>query len=336
MRLPNGYGGIVNLGKKRRKPYAARLTTGWTDEGKAIYRYLGYYPTRKEALQALAEYNTHPYDLDGAKLTFSEVYEMWKERELNETTSKQKIASYTTAYKKCSAIYKLKITELKTPQMQAVMDSVTPRSKPTLNNIKKLFSQVSKFALENDYIKKSYAEFVKIENIKESKAKTDFSEEEINILWQHSNNDTVAIILILIYTGFRITELLELKTENIHLEENYCIGGKKTKAGTNRVVPIHHRIKPFFQRFYNSENETLFYINYPKFKQYFSEVISNLNIQPHTIHETRHTTASLMARYGADDICIKKILGHSNQDLTKDTYTHKNISDLISAIEVIP
>lgn len=29
MRLPNGYGGVVKLSGNRRRPYAARITTGW-------------------------------------------------------------------------------------------------------------------------------------------------------------------------------------------------------------------------------------------------------------------------------------------------------------------
>lgn len=43
MRNPNGFGGVVNLGKNRRRPFAVRITAGWTSEGKAIYKYLGYY-----------------------------------------------------------------------------------------------------------------------------------------------------------------------------------------------------------------------------------------------------------------------------------------------------
>ena len=52
MKQPNGYGGISKLKGRRRKPYAVRVTTGWTDEGKQIKKYLGYYATKKEAIKA--------------------------------------------------------------------------------------------------------------------------------------------------------------------------------------------------------------------------------------------------------------------------------------------
>lgn len=74
MRLPNGYGGVVKLSGNRRRPYAARITTGWHINditGKRIqhYQILGYAPTRSEALQILARYNNYPIDGETLKLT---------------------------------------------------------------------------------------------------------------------------------------------------------------------------------------------------------------------------------------------------------------------------
>ena len=61
MKLPNGYGTVYKLSGKRRNPWIARKTTGWEIDpktGKAKQRYvtIGYYPTRKDALNALAEF----------------------------------------------------------------------------------------------------------------------------------------------------------------------------------------------------------------------------------------------------------------------------------------
>ena len=33
MKFPNGYGSIINLGKKRRKPFAVRVTSGFEEKG---------------------------------------------------------------------------------------------------------------------------------------------------------------------------------------------------------------------------------------------------------------------------------------------------------------
>ena len=46
----------------------------------------------------------------------------------------------------------------------------------------------------------------------------------------------------MIYMGFRIGEVLALTTENIHLDKGYIIGGIKTDAGKNRIVPFPYSI----------------------------------------------------------------------------------------------
>lgn len=51
----------------------------------------------------------------------------------------------------------------------------------------------------------------------------------------------------------RIEELLFMFTKNIDLKEDYMRGGLKTNSGKNRVIPIHHLIKPIIKKHYNSK-----------------------------------------------------------------------------------
>lgn len=69
MKLPNGFGTVYKLSGNRRNPYVAKKTKGWendpkTGKSKQLYTVVGYYPTRKEALTALAEFNANPYDVN--------------------------------------------------------------------------------------------------------------------------------------------------------------------------------------------------------------------------------------------------------------------------------
>lgn len=76
MRLPNGYGSVYKLSGKRRRPWVAAITTGRDIQAhKQTRKVLGYFGTRQEALNALAEYNKDPYDIITTKYTFSEIYE---------------------------------------------------------------------------------------------------------------------------------------------------------------------------------------------------------------------------------------------------------------------
>ena len=76
MKNPNGYGSVIKLSGKRRRPFAARITTGYDDNGKQIYKYLGYYETRKEAMRELSLYSANPYDIDLKSLTMQNIYEV--------------------------------------------------------------------------------------------------------------------------------------------------------------------------------------------------------------------------------------------------------------------
>ena len=85
MKLPNGYGSVVKLSGKRRKPYQVRKTTGWhydKEKDRQVQDMItvGYAATRAEGLQMLAEYNNNPFDTKAAKMTFSDVYEEWSKQ----------------------------------------------------------------------------------------------------------------------------------------------------------------------------------------------------------------------------------------------------------------
>lgn len=86
MRLPNGYGTVYKLSGKRRKPFIARKTNGWNDEGKQLYITIGYYETKKQALQALSDFNTNPFNIEVSTITFSEVFEKWSKQKYTDIT----------------------------------------------------------------------------------------------------------------------------------------------------------------------------------------------------------------------------------------------------------
>ena len=89
--------------------------------------------------------------------------------------------------------------------------------------------------MENDFISKDYSQFVSVTNTNEKKIKREFTEDEIKILWNNSDDYYIRFALILIYTGFRINELLQLKIENIDLDKGSMRGGLKTKAGKTNL-----------------------------------------------------------------------------------------------------
>ena len=160
--------------------------------------------------------------------------------------------------------------------------------------------------------------------------------------WQGLMENNVDLILITIYTGLRPTELLEITTDNVHLDEQYMIGGMKTEAGTDRVIPIADKILPLVKNRYDANRRFLVnnkYGNHYTYGSYvsanFNTVMNKLNMK-HLPHDGRHTFASLMDDAGANEVCIKLIMGHSmKNNVTKGVYTHKTTQQLIDEVNKI-
>ncbi len=96
MRRANGSGNVVKMKGNRRKPWRARVTVGWTEDGKQILKNIGYFESRKEADKALVDYLSCPYDLTATQMTFKELYEVWfgeYREKLNGVSSERTIKS---------------------------------------------------------------------------------------------------------------------------------------------------------------------------------------------------------------------------------------------------
>lgn len=77
MKKTNGYGTVVKLSGNRRRPWTVRKSFGLNSKGQPIIKTIGYTVTKEEGMIMLAKYNSQPYDLDTAKITFSELYSQW-------------------------------------------------------------------------------------------------------------------------------------------------------------------------------------------------------------------------------------------------------------------
>ena len=239
MKNPNGYGSVVKLSGNRRNPFAVRKTTGWNEKGHPIYLTIGYAPTREEGNIMLALYNNDPYDVDAVKVTLKELWKLFQEKKLLKL-NKSTRGSLTSAFKHTKKYHDMKYKDLKSFHMQDCIDNCGC-GYSTQWAIKNLFGHLDKFALELDVINKSYAQLTTAESIPET-TKIPFSEEEIKILWEHEKEEWVDSILLFLYTGFRISELLNIKIEDIDLAQGTIQGGTKTNAGKNRIIPIHPKI----------------------------------------------------------------------------------------------
>lgn len=342
-RFPNGYGSITKLSGNRRRPYMVKVNTKLDERGYPTFDILGYFEDEKEALIALAEYNKNPYDLASDKLTFKQVYEMWYKQKYE--TGKRKysassIGCTTAAYNKISKLHNIPIKKIRVDQMQELFNDYTI-SHAYMEHMLNLLHQVFNYAMKYDYIEKDYSKFVQITKEDDDEHGIPFTDSDIEKLWKNKRLPYVDTILILIYSGWRINELLNMKKTDVDIVNMTFTGGSKTKAGKNRIVPIHSAIQSFVKKYYETSSDYLICnqknkkMSYPIYMNLFRSNLNDLNITTHTPHDCRHTFASLLNTHGANIAATKLLLGHSSGDITERIYTHKSIEELRENIELI-
>lgn len=108
LKNPNGYGSVVKLSGKRRRPFEVRVNTRMDERYYPVYDVLGRFSTREEALISLAEYNKNPYSISDRAITFSQLYEKFYKNKYElggKEYSKSSMACTKSAYGCCGALY---------------------------------------------------------------------------------------------------------------------------------------------------------------------------------------------------------------------------------------
>lgn len=308
---------------------------------------IGYFEDYNDALNCLYEHNQTPIDADLKNYTFANVWSVI-EKSLIDGLSPITVKTYMKAYRNCAPIHNKKMRTIKTSDIQKIIDELARTSPSTQNPVMIICNAVFKFAISQDIITKNYTEFVKTHSYDKSEKKIFTSEETDKIKsteWiykgkkksKYDGVDMRRAVLILLYTGTRISELLNVRKEDVHLEERYIeVHGTKT-VNADRIVPIHKDIIPYMEEItgnYLISDAKGDAIDYTRFRdRLFMPYMESLGME-HTIHEARHTFISVATASGVQGTLLKKIVGHSDANVT-DSYTHTIVESLIREIDKI-
>lgn len=347
MQLPTGYGSVQRLPGKRRKPYAVRITVGWSEDGKQIRRYVGYYATRKEALDALAEYHAHPYDVDAHKTTFADMYNKWIKLTYLDC-DKDIPHNYQAAYKNLEALHDMTFADIRRHHIQSTIDA-SSLGYPSKRMMKTLCHKLFSLAIDYEIVTTDYSKDVTLPQKELSRKHHPFDDDELSLLWQHTDDFGAQIALVLSYTGFRPTELLHIKREDVHLDKRIIFGGMKTEAGRNRAVPIAQKILPIITQWLlesqdcdceylvvsHKDGKALYNYDRMRYQAWeTSSVLCHMK-QRHLPHDGRHTCTTRLDNVNTNIKITQLILGHRADNITRMVYTHKTYEQLIEAIDRI-
>ena len=212
------------------------------------------------------------------------------------------------------------------------------RGYATQGAIKTLWGHLDNFAFECDIIDKMYSQLTSAPPIPET-SREPFTNEQVKQLWAIKDDPWVNTVLIYIYTGFRLNELLGMKTEWVNTKEWYFRNGNKSDAGKGRIVPIHERIKPMVKELVDQGNLYLFShqgkkISQSKYYHFWSEVMEKIGVDK-TPHEARHTFETNLDNAKGNRKCIDMLMGHKSKDVGNRVYNHKTIEQLRDTIALL-
>ena len=342
MKNENGSGSVYKLSGKRRKCWVARVTIGFVD-GKQKRKIIGTYETRKEAQTELLGYLNNPTLYSGK--TFKDVKDLWYQG-YSKNISNVTLKTLNAQLKKLDEFDDVKIKEIKLHTLQKFFDSMEV-SYGTKSYIKTLINMIFEFALKNEFIETNRVKFIELGKNEKVIERKIFTADEIKILFDNLDSDNRFVkkitygVLILIYTGLRVGEFINLKTKDVDLDKNVIyITKSKTSSGI-RKIPISEKIIKLFKKniedtkeyfFFNKKGNKYLYYN---FLTQFNKMLELLNLEKHTIHDTRHTFATLLNNANANSTSIIKLIGHSDFKTTEEIYTHKDIEELRKAVNLL-
>ena len=137
-----------------------------------------------------------------------------------------------------------------------------------------------------------------------------------------------ALFLLLLRTGMRIGELLDLQVYDVDLQEQKILIHTGEKNSRGRVVYFSDDARAALTEWLKKRNpakEHLFYsaqnpnLTYAAVRNRFNKYLekAGLDRKGYTIHQLRHTFATELLNAGMRIECLQVLLGHSNLEMTR-------------------
>lgn len=286
------------------------------------------------------------YDNPLMKLTLKEVYERWYHDKQFQDVTKHTMENYENTYKKVAHLNDRVFVEIKFSEIEACVqhEKAIGNSFSMRKRVKLFFSQLYQWAISHEMCTSNLALNIKLGKNERESTRKPFTIQQIKTLFAHvDENIFIEEVLMLIFTGCRIGEFLNIRREDIHMDQRYfVVTESKTKAGRNRMVPIHKKVVRFFRKRLRAKSDWLIHdargrkVEYKDFSAKFKKCMNRFGFEGLSCHCCRHTLATLLHSSGADPTTARRILGHvQSDDVHGRVYVHVLLKDLLRAIDLI-
>lgn len=169
-----------------------------------------------------------------------------------------------------------------------------------------------------------------------------FTLDEIDLILSHAKGQYKNFLGISFFTGARSGEILALKWKDIDFDTNTISISKTLSKGIITTAKTQSSVRdievlPMAKKFLEAQrletglqNGFIFtkadklshYANNSLFYNTYREILDKVGLERRSLHNTRHTFASMMLNNQIDALWVSSMLGHKNLDITLKVYTH--------------
>jgi len=239
-----------------------------------------------------------------------------------------------------------KLDEISSKDIRSFLDSLAHIS-TTANRCFALLSMAFKKAEDWEYLPPRSNPCTGVNKYKENKKQRFLSDAELkrleDSLIQKRKEEprsycTVNAIFMILYTGCRVSEILNLKWENVHLSDSY-IHLPDTKTGEG-ARPLNQKAIELLSSMTPKEgNPYVFYGKVPgqpivEIKTAWKTILKRADIKDFRIHDLRHSFASFALKKGVPLVHVSKLLGHRNIATTM-RYAHLELEQLKESTNIV-
>ena len=286
------------------------------------------------------------------KMKLKELLEVWLERYMKHTI---KIRTYNR-YKSICELHLIKdlgeyeLDELKPNVLQDfLLKKIDDHySTNTIKGIVSVLKQALRLAITLEFVDKEYCSNLKMPSSEEKEISV-FTKKEQQVIelfcLNHKKRNYIGIVICL-YTGIRLGELLALTWDDIDFNSNLLtinktsysakVDGKtqiivdkpKTKK-SNRVIPIPNQLVKLLKVIKKESNSKYVIttrnsgmVGNRSYQRTFKFILKKVNVPYRNFHSLRHTFATNAIELGMDVKTLAEILGHTNAMITLNRYSH--------------
>ena len=285
-------------------------------------------------------------------MKLKELLELWLERYMKHTI---KIRTYNR-YKSICELHLIKdlgeyeLEELKPNVLQDfLLKKIDDHySTNTIKGIVSVLKQALRLAITLEFVDKEYCSNLKMPSSEEKEISV-FTKKEQQVIesfcLNHKKRNYIGIVICL-YTGIRLGELLALTWDDIDFNSNLLtinktsysakLDGKtqiivdkpKTKK-SNRVIPLPNQLVKLLKIIKKESNSKYVIttrnsgmVGNRSYQRTFKFILKKVNVPYRNFHSLRHTFATNAIELGMDVKTLAEILGHTNAMITLNRYSH--------------